>query len=277
MFLGVLSVSGASVLFKFATAEPLVVAMYRLAFSVVLLGIPLLWRRAGRIARKDLLLSLLSGVFLAAHFGTWFFSLKMTSVSSSTVLVTMHPFIVLLYGYFAWGERTRGWAVAGVALAVLGAVLVSWGDFRLDARALMGDLLAFLGAVTVSGYFLIGRHLRQRLGAVEYSVLAYASAAAVLLVAAMAWGSPLTGFAPTNWWIFTALAVFPTIFGHTLFNWALKFVPASVISVSILGEPIGASILAWIIWRTAPGPMSLLGGTLILTGVGLFQWRRETT
>ncbi|HYF78583.1 MAG TPA: DMT family transporter [Symbiobacteriaceae bacterium] len=275
--LGVLSVSGASVLFKFATAEPLVVAMYRLAFSVLLLGIPLLWRRPGRIARRDLMLALLSGVFLAAHFGTWFFSLKLTSVASSTVLVTMHPFIVLLYGYFAWGERTRGWAVAGVALAVLGAILVSWGDFRLDASALLGDLLAFLGAVTVSGYFLIGRHLRQRLGAVEYSVLAYASATVVLLVAATLWGSPLTGFAPSNWWIFTALAVFPTIFGHTLFNWALKFVPASVISVSILGEPIGASILAWVIWRTAPGPMSLVGGTLILTGVGLFQWRREPT
>ncbi|MDF2626877.1 MAG: protein of unknown function transrane [Symbiobacteriaceae bacterium] len=264
-------------LFKFATAEPLVVAMYRLAFSVVLLGVPLLWHRPGRIARRDLLLSLLSGLFLAAHFGTWFFSLKMTSVASSTVLVTMHPFMVLLYGYFAWGERTRGWAVGGVVLAVAGAILVSWGDFQLDAKALLGDLLAFLGAVTVSGYFLIGRHLRQRMGALEYSVLAYGSATVVLLVAALLWGSPLTGFAPTNWSIFAGLAVFPTVFGHTLFNWALKYVPASVISVSILGEPIGASILAWIIWRTAPGPMSLLGGTLILTGVGLFQWRRETT
>lgn len=277
IFLGVLSVSGASILFKFATAEPLVVAMYRLAFSVVLLAVPLLWRRPGRIGRRDLVLSLISGLFLAAHFGTWFFSLKLTSVASSTVLVTMHPFIVLLYGYFAWGERTRGWAVVGVALAVAGAILVSWGDFRLDASALLGDLLAFLGAVTVSGYFLIGRHVRQRVGAVEYSVLAYASAAVTLLAAAIAWGSPLTGFAPANWTIFAALAVFPTIFGHTLFNWALKFVPASVISVSVLGEPIGASLLAWVIWRTAPGPVSLAGGTLILIGIGLFQLRREAT
>ncbi|HWI63844.1 MAG TPA: DMT family transporter [Symbiobacteriaceae bacterium] len=277
MLLGVLSVSGASILFQYATAEPLVVALYRLAFSVVLLAVPLLRQRNSRISRRDLGLSLLSGVFLALHFGTWFFSLKLTSVASSTVLVTMHPFIVLLYGYFAWGERTRGRALAGVLMAVAGAMLVSWGDFRLSSTALLGDLLALLGAVTVSGYFLIGRHVRQRVSAVQYSTLAYTSAAVVLLAASLAWGSPLSGFAPVNWWLFAALAVFPTIFGHTLFNWALKFVPASVISVSILGEPIGASILAWLIWGKVPGPLNLVGGTLILIGIGLFQWRRETT
>lgn len=244
---------------------------------MVLLAVPLLRQRNSRISRRDLGLSLLSGVFLALHFGTWFFSLKLTSVASSTVLVTMHPFIVLLYGYFAWGERTRGRALAGVLMAVAGAMLVSWGDFRLSSTALLGDLLALLGAVTVSGYFLIGRHVRQRVSAVQYSTLAYTSAAVVLLAASLAWGSPLSGFAPVNWWLFAALAVFPTIFGHTLFNWALKFVPASVISVSILGEPIGASILAWLIWGKVPGPLNLVGGTLILIGIGLFQWRRETT
>lgn len=251
--------------------------MYRLAFSVVILAVPLLWRRPKHTERRDVLLSLISGVFLAAHFGTWFFSLKLTSIASSTVLVSTHPFLVLLYGYFAWGEKTRGWAIVGVAMAVAGAILVSWGDFHLDATALLGDLLAFLGAATVSGYFLIGRYVRKRTDAVEYSTITYASAAGVLFLAALSWGNPLTGFSPINWWIFAALAVFPTIFGHTLFNWALKFLPASVISVSILGEPIGASLLAWLIWRTAPGGVSLVGGLLILAGIGLFQWRREAT
>lgn len=278
ILLGVLSVSGASILFQYATAEPLVVAMYRLAFSVLLLGIPLTRGKAeARMSRTDMGLSLLSGLFLALHFGTWFFSLKLTSVASSTVLVSMHPFMVLLYGYFAWGERTRGRALAGVVLAVLGAVLVSWGDFQVSGSALLGDLLAFLGAVAMSGYFLIGRYVRQRAGVVAYSTTTYGAAAAVLLVASLAWGNPLTGFEAVNWWIFVALAVFPTIFGHTLFNWALKFVPASVVSVSVLGEPVGASILAWALWRAVPGPLTLVGGTLILIGIGLFQWRRETT
>ena len=278
VLLGVLSVSGASVLFKFATAEPLVVAFYRLGFSVLLLALPLLWRREREhVRRADFWLTAASGLFLAAHFATWFFSLKLTSVASSTVLVSMHPFLVLLYGYLFHGERTRGWALLGAVLAVAGAILVGWGDVSLESGALLGDFLAFLGAVTVSGYFLIGRHVRQRMSAVMYSVIAYGSATLALLAAALVWGSPLAGFASVNWWIFGALAVFPTIFGHTLFNWALKFVPASVISVSILGEPIGASLLAWLIWRTAPGPLGLAGGLLILTGIALFQWKRPTT
>lgn len=253
------------------------VAFYRLLFSVILLGLPMIWQRPQRPSPKDLGLALLSGLFLAAHFATWFFSLTLTSVASSTVLVSTHPFMVMLYGYLAWGERTRGWALAGAGLAVTGAMLVGWGDFRLDSAALLGDLLALLGAVTVSGYFLLGRALRQRMDAIVYSTTAYTSAAAALLLAAIAWGSPFGGFAVQNWWIFAALAVFPTLFGHTLFNWALKYVSASAVSVSILGEPIGATVLAWLLWRTAPGPAALAGGILILAGIILYQRQRPQT
>jgi drug/metabolite transporter (DMT)-like permease len=270
ILLGVLSVSGASVLFKFATAEPLVVAFYRLAFSVLLLGVPLLWRKREAIGRRDLWLSIISGLFLAVHFATWFFSLTLTSVASSTVLVSTHPFLIVLYGYLSGAERTTGRSLAAVTVAVVGAVLVGWGDFALDRSALLGDVLAFLGAVAVTGYLLIGRQVRQRMSAIAYSVVVYSAATVALLVAALAWGSPLSGFAPINWWIFAALAIFPTIFGHTLFNWALKYVPAAVISVNILGEPVGATLLAWLIWGTAPGPVSLAGGLLILMGIALF-------
>jgi drug/metabolite transporter (DMT)-like permease len=270
VLLGVLSVSASSVLFKFATAEPLVVAFYRLAFSVLLLGAPLLWRKREKIDRRDLWLSVISGLFLAAHFATWFFSLTMTSIASSTVLVSMQPFLVVLYGYLVGAERTNGRALVAVGLTVVGAILIGWGDFALDPRALLGDVLAFLGAVAVTGYLLIGRQVRQRMSAIAYSVVVYSAATVALLIAALAWGSPLTGFAPGNWWVFVALAVFPTIFGHTLFNWALKYLPASVISVNILGEPVGATLLAWLIWGTAPGPVTLLGGFLLLVGIALF-------
>ncbi len=269
--------SGASVLVKLSTAAPLVIAFYRLAFSVVLLGGPLLWQKPERPSRRDIGLSLLSGVFLAAHFATWFFSLTLTSIASSTVLVSTHPFLVLAYNYLVRGERTTRSALAGVLVAVVGASLIGWGDFALDARSLLGDLLAFLGAVTVTGYFLIGQNVRQRVGAVVYSATAYSSATVVLLVLALLWGSPLHGFDSINWWIFTGLAVFPTIFGHTLFNWALKFVPASVISVNILAEPIGASLLAYAIWRSLPSTPSLMGAVLLLVGVALFLRYNRTT
>lgn len=271
ILLGVLSASASSIFFKFAQAEPLAVAFYRLAFSTLILAVPLLWQRPDRINRRDLLLSVLSGLFLAAHFATWFFSLTLTSIASSTIFVSTHPFLVILFAYIVWKERPSRGALTGVAVAVVGAVLIGWGDFGLDARALWGDLLAFLGAVTVTGYLLIGRHVRQRVGAMQYSAIAYASASVALLLGALALGNPLGGFPATTWWVFLALALFPTIFGHTLFNWALKFVPPSVVSVSILGEPIGATLLAWIIWRTGPGPVSLAGGVLLLVGIALFQ------
>jgi len=277
IFLGVISASLASILFRFAQAEPLVVAFYRLALSTLILAVPLFWRRWERMSRSDLLLSLGSGLFLAAHFATWFFSLTLTSIASSTILVSTHPFLVLLFAYLVWGERPTRGALVGVAIAVLGAALVGWGDFGLSTRALWGDMLAFLGAATVAGYFLIGRHVRQRVGAVQYSVVAYAAASGALLAGALAFGNPLTGFPSETWWVFLGLAVFPTIFGHTLFNWALKYVPPSVVSVSILGEPIGATVLAWLIWQTGPAPLSLAGGLLLLVGIGLFQyWTART-
>lgn len=272
ILLGVLSASASSVLFRLAQAEPLVVAFYRLLFSTLMLSVPFLWRRWERMDRRDLWLSMLSGLFLAAHFATWFFSLTLTSITSSTVLVSTHPFLVMLVAFVLYGERPGRKALAGVALAVFGAIVVGWGDFRLDAGALRGDLLAFLGAVAVAGYFLIGRHVRQRVGAMQYSIIAYASASVALLAGAMAMGNPLTGFAAPTWWVFAGLALFPTLFGHTLFNWALKYVKPAVVSVSVLGEPIGATLLAWLIWRSTPGPVILAGGLLLLLGIGLFQW-----
>lgn len=268
--LGVLSVSVSSILFRFATAAPLVVAFYRLAFSVALLSIPLVMQKPKWPAWRDVWLSVLSGVFLAAHFATWFFSLTMTSIASSTVLVNTHPFLVLLMGYLAGRERTTRTAFLGMCLSVFGAAMIGWGDFALHESVLTGDLLAFLGAVTVSMYLWIGRNVRQRVRALLYSTITYSAAAVSLLLVAVLTGDSLWQFDSRNWWVFTGLAVFPTIFGHTLFNWALKYVHASVISVNTLGEPIGATILAWLIWSTVPSPLTLVGGALILFGIWIF-------
>lgn len=275
--LGVLSVSAASVIIKFASADPLVIAFYRLAFSVILLSVPLVFQKSRHLSRKALRWSVVSGLFLAVHFATWFFSLKLTSVASSTVLVSTHPFLVMAYGYFFRGERVTRGGLLGIAAAVAGAVLVGWGDFSLDSRALLGDFLAVLGAVSFSGYFLIGKRVREEAGALEYSVAAYATASAALLGAALLAGNPLTGFDPINWSLFAALAIFPTIFGHTLFNWAIKYVPATVVSLNFLGEPVGASLLAWLIWRTVPTPASLVGAILILAGIGIYLRASPTT
>jgi drug/metabolite transporter (DMT)-like permease len=214
---------------------------------------------------------------LATHFATWFLSLRLTSVASSTILVSTHPLFVLAFARLIWGQRVARGATSGVVLAVAGAVLVGWGDVRLDPAALAGDLLALLGAVALGGYFLIGQSLRRHLSAVRYSFMVYGAAAVVLMGAAVAHGDSLTDFEPFNWWIFLALAALPTLLGHTLFNWALRYLPAPVVSMSVLGEPIGASFLAWAIWGVIPDTLTVIGGITVLTGMGLFQyWQRAT-
>lgn len=281
--LAVLSASASAVLFRLSSASaeaPLTVAFYRLSFSVILLAGPLLWRRRAALAGLTLrtaALCGLSGLFLALHFAAWHTSLNYTSVAASTVLVTTHPFMVLAFSYLVWKQRVGAVALAGVILALAGTALVGWGDVAVGLEALVGDLFALLGAAAMAGYLLVGRAVRQTVNVLTYSTLTYSVAAITLLVAAASLGEPLTGFPPQDWLIFTGLAVFPTLFGHTLFNWALGHLPASLISVTIVGEPVGASILAWFIWQQLPAPLTMLGGLLILAGIGLFVLYSDRT
>jgi drug/metabolite transporter (DMT)-like permease len=264
------------VIFQYASAEPLVVAFYRLGFSTLILGGMLPFWRTQSFSRRDLLMTLLSGVFLAAHFAFWFFSLTMTSIASSTVLVNTHPFVILAFEYLVLAISISPQALFGVLTAVTGALLVGWGDFRVDAVGLRGDLLAFLGAVAFAGYLLIGRETRQRISAVHYSFVTYLSATVVLGIVALVWGNSFYGFSAQNWLVFIALAAIPTMLGHTLFNWALRFLSASVVSVSVLGEPVGATLLAWLLFQTLPSTLVLVGGILILVGLAIFLlWHRH--
>lgn len=276
LLLAVLSASSSAILFKLAPASagaPLTIAFYRLALTALMLAGPVLLRRQetlGQISRSDLVLSIGSGIALFLHFAFWFSSLNLTSVASSTVLVATHPFVVLALSYLAWGERVPARALIGVVVAIGGVAMVGWGDFTIDSRALLGDFLALAGAAMVAVYFMVGRRVRQRMNVLTYSLIAYATAAPLLLVGALFLGEPVTGLTQTDWLVLLALAVFPTIFGHTLFNWALRYLPVSLVSVSILGEPLGASLLAWAIWAQIPPPLSLVGGLLILSGITVF-------
>lgn len=274
LFGGVLAVSVSSILVRYTTADPLVVAFYRMLLTALLLA-PVAIKQDGlRMERKSLRLSMLSGLFLAAHFASWFWSIRLTSIASSTILVNTHPLWVLLISFMLWRERPGRVGLVATALALAGAGLISWGDLAFDSKALWGDLLAVVGAITVSAYLLIGQQVRKQVGALLYSVTVYGVAAVVLLTAALATGAPLVGFDPVDWALFLALAIIPTIFGHTLFNWVLRFLPAPVVSLSILGEPVGATILAWLLFTQVPSPVTLAGGSLTLGGIFLYLWHQ---
>lgn len=273
--LGLFGISWAAVLVRLAAAPAPSVAFWRLVFSVALLS-PVLWlsgqwRQLRRLGGRDWGLLALAGLFLGAHLTVWFVSLEYTSVASSTVLVTSHPLFVGLLSA-AWLRESPGrreWA--GILLAVAGSVMVGWGDFRSGPDPLLGDALAVAGAVLTALYFVVGRRLRSRLGVWSYVVPVYAVAALVTGAASLATGAPLAGWDAPTWGYLAALAVGPMLLGHTSFNWALEHVRAYVVSVVILLEPLGATLLAVLVLGGGEIPSwpTVAGGSGVLAGVWL--------
>lgn len=288
--IAILAVSTSSILIRFAQAEApsLVIAALRLTFASLLLA-PLVWRRyrdeLKSLGRGEILLGILSGLFLAAHFATWITSLEYTTVASSVVFVCTGPLWVALLSPLLLGERLSRAAIVGLGIAILGGAMIGlaeacvWDDGLrcsdfgqiLRGRAMWGNFLALTGAWAVSGYLIIGRKLRARrsMSLIPYIFMVYGVAAIALIVTMFAAGqSPLGYPAPTYGWIFL-LAVFPQLIGHSTYNWALRYLPASFVAVTTLGEPIGSAILAFFLLKETPTVIVISGGVLILTGIYL--------
>ncbi|MCG3219697.1 MAG: EamA family transporter, partial [Candidatus Heimdallarchaeota archaeon] len=216
-------------------------------------------------------LILLSGLALSIHFVSWFASLELTSVAASVVLVDSSPLIVLFLTYFFLKETISQTQLLGIFIALIGAFIIGWGDFQGDN--IVGDLLALLGALTVAIYFTIGRHLRQKLNIYSYVIPVYGSCAFFLLLGAFLMQEPLFDYTSEQWGYFLALAILPSVLGHTLFNYAIKELPASVVSTATLGEPVGAALLAFLILAETPSTYDLIGGGIILGGILVTIWQ----
>lgn len=270
---GIFGIAFASIFTKLAAAPPMVIAFYRLGFAVLMLAPPALAsgrRELRQMNGRDLALAGLAGVLLALHFTAWISSLNYTSIASSTVLVTMQPLFVVTGGYLLFKEKIARQGLLGAFLALAGSVVVGVSDFQVGGRALWGDLLAFSGAIFIAGYVLIGRSLRHHLSLLPYVFLVYGTSTVILLLGSLLTGTPLYPYPPLTWlWLFL-LALVPTICGHTVFNWALRYVKAAVVAVSILGEPVGATILAYFIFHQFPSLLQLAGGLIIITGLAVF-------
>lgn len=277
LFAAVAAVSTSAVLVRYSESPPTVLAAYRLALSAALLWPLALLAPAGRctFAPGDRLLALAAGALLGIHYALWFAALERTSVASAAVLVTVHPLLIIPASYVLWRERVGAAALWGLAMALAGGVMIGAGDFDLGGDHLVGDLLAVLAAAAMGAYLMLSRALRQKLSLFPYLARANSFGALVVLLFAWASGAELWPLPAREWAVAAALALVPTLVGHTLFNWALRYTQASVVSVSILGEPVGASILAFLLFGEAPGAWQTVGGVLILAGIYLFSTRRE--
>ena len=268
--LGVVSVSFAAIFIRLADAPVLVIAAYRLMLASLLIN-PIAYAHSRyellHLIKAGLALPLLSGVLLALHFVLWIASLSYTTVASSVVLVTANPVFVALASHFLFREKLSRQVIVGIAVCLAGAALIGYGDWTLGLKALFGDLLALLGAIAVAGYYLIGRRLRQTTGALSYASIVYSSAALVLLLSALALRYPLLGYSSTTYVMLVLLALIPQTVGHLSLNWSLRFVSATLVAIAVLGEPVGATVLALAILHEVPTLTQVLGGILILSGI----------
>ncbi len=276
LFVAVFAVCWASPLVRLAGGvSALAISAWRLIFSSAFIFLLLVVRRELhflRLRRGEWLLALCSGLLLAGHFWSWIASLSLTSVASSVVLVNTQPIIVGVLSVVLLAERPTRVQWAGILVAVTGAMIIGWGDFSRGRSPIVGDLLAIAGAFFVSGYYVIGRRLRQRLPLWSYTGVVYGIAALALTVAVLlSPGVPLARYPARDWLIFLALAAGPMMLGHTGVNYALRFIPAYVANVALLGEPVGATLIAWLLpaIREKPPTQTLVGGALILVGIAL--------
>lgn len=273
LIVGVIAVSASAIFVKFSEAPSGVIAFYRLLFSVLLMLPVFLMKYVKELALisgRDWLYATLAGVFLAFHFILWFESLNYTSVASSTVLVTLQPLFAFVGTFLFFKERFSLKAILCAVAAIVGSVIISWGDFRVSGTALFGDILALLACALVTAYLMFGQSVRKRISLITYTFVVYSISSIVLLLYVLIVGESLYPYPKNEWWNFILLALIPTLLGHSLFNWAIKWISTSIISMAILFEPVGATILAYYLLSEKVLFTQLLGGSIVIVGISLF-------
>ena len=287
LLIGILAVSTAAIFIRLILLEAsaLVIAAYRLALSALISGILLFTSDKGNRAplnRNDIGLLVLSGVFLAAHFAAWITSLEFISVSSSVILVTTTPLWVALLSPIVLKEKVGSRFYWGMAVAIIGGICIaisgpcrlsinglrcSGSVFERGSQTLWGMALALFGAWMASGYMLIGRKMRLKMDNLSYTTSVYTVSAIVLILALILRGEKVLGYSPQIYVLFVALAVIPQLLGHSVLNYSLEVLPATIVSMALLGEPVGSTILAVIFLNEIPSTLEIIGGIFILLGI----------
>jgi len=281
LLIGIIAVSAASILIRNAQTEApsLVIASYRLTIASLVVVPVALWRHQNDLRElrpTEWLLAAASGVFLALHFAAWVTSLEYTSVTSSVVLDATSPLWVAVGSWLLLRERLARAVVCGLIVAVTGSLVIGLGDMIQGARSasLLGNSLALVGALMVTGYWLIGRRVRGSLSLAPYVAIVYSMAAVVLLIMVGGARQSLTGYDTITYVWLVLLALVPQLVGHSSFNWALARLPAVSVAVATLGEPIGATVLAYFLLGETPTTIRMLGAALVLAGIAVTMSRQ---
>jgi drug/metabolite transporter (DMT)-like permease len=279
IFIGIVAISLSSIFVKWSSSPISVIAMYRLLITSACM-LPFLVFHRQEIARMEPALWIklvISGVALGFHFLFWMGSLRLTTVASSTAILTLEPIFVMVGSLWFFKQRIIRTALISMIIAITGAILIGWGDFRFSGTALQGDLLSLLGTLTIVIHLLIGKSLRVYMSAFVYSFFVFLFAGILLAVYNLIEGYSFTDYPLKEWGIFLLLALIPTVFGHYLFNWLLRYMKVTSVSMTVLGEPLGATILAYFILGETITLLQVASGSILLIGVALFIRSNKTT
>jgi drug/metabolite transporter (DMT)-like permease len=270
LIIGIIGVSTGSIFARLAEAPALVTAAYRVGLAALILIPVAFWKARDELLALSLIdvkLAALSGLFLALHFATWISSLDYTAIANSVVLVNTIPLWVGLLTPLITADRIKATTIISIALSVIGGAIIGFGDFSAGSGALKGDMLAVVGAVCAAIYLLLGRNLRRKLSLLAYVTVCYGSAAVILWIVVLLLNLPITGYSSQTVAAFWAMALVYQIMGHSSYNWALKWFSTSLVAVALLGEPIGSTILAYIIFNEGLTWLKLIGGLFILSAI----------
>ena len=270
LFIGMLAISTSAILIRLSDSDPLVIGSYRQTFAT-LLFIPFLIRDKGQeiraLPQQRIVEMAITGVLLGGHFGFFISSVKATSIAASVLLGTCHIVYVAIIGWLFLGERLNVKAIKGTILALLGIVILFWGDLVQDPGNFRGNILAFISGILAGLYYLCGRKLRKEISLPLYALVVYFFSALTMWSVVLIQDLDYRNLPMDEIQLFILMALIPTLLGHTMQNWALGFLPAYVVSISLLSEPVGSGILGWIIFSEMPSLGVFIGGLVVLIGV----------
>ncbi|MBE0338529.1 EamA family transporter [Paenibacillus sp. 23TSA30-6] len=277
LLISILSVSISSIMIKSSDTPTSVAGMYRLYMSVLIMLPFVPWKmfRSLEMNKKDWSTVFIAGLFLGLYFLFWMESLVYTSVASSMVILSLQPLFVMMGSYFMFRERANILTILCLIAALVGSIIIAWGDIGISREALIGDGLSLLGTILVSAYMLAGQKVSHKINANLYSVIVFFIGGSVMLVYNLLNNYSLIEYDSSDWMYFLLLAVIPTIFGQYIFNLLLKSMGATTVSVGIIGEPVLAIILAYLFLGEIISAFQFIGGIMTLFGMGMYFWAKS--
>jgi len=270
LIIGIFAISTSAILIRWSSSDPLVIGSYRQTFATFLF-LPFLikdkFKEITSLKINEVMELVLIGLLLGAHFGFWISSVKAASVAASVLLGTCHIVYVSIIGWLIFGESLNSKGIFGTLVALSGILILFWGDLIEDPGNFKGNILAFISGILAGLYYLGGRKHRKKISLPTYAFMVYLSSAISMWIIVLVQDLEYQQISNSEFKLFFLMALVPTLLGHTMQNWALAFLPAYIISITLLVEPIGSGLLAWLIFNEIPSLGVLIGGIIVLCGV----------